>query len=173
MITNSYSSIVITRIKQAAALFSCCLLFACSSTEVDTPVDLRPPDFTLTDLDGNPFQLSETQGDVVMLHFFAPWCEICQTEVETIKQIHSDFAGIGMVVIGIAVQASSVAQIEEFRDAYDVQYPILVDDGRVSRLGYGVSRIPTTFIIDREVNLIGPFGVQSRDDFVQILQPLF
>ena len=108
-----------------------------------------------------------------MLHFFAPWCEICQSEVETIKQLHDDYSGIGMIIVGIAVQATSVQQIEEFRDAYDVPYPILVDDGRVARLGYGVSRIPTTFIIDREVNLIGPFGVQSRDDFAEILQPLF
>ena len=159
---------------QAAALWGCCLIaFSCSSTEIEPNVDPRPPNFTLNDLDGNAFQLSSTQGSVVMLHFFAPWCTICQQEAPLINELHRDFSRLGLVVVGIAVNAASVEQIEEFRDTYDVPYRILVDDGRVSSLGYGVTNIPTTYFIDRDVNLIGPYGARTKDEYVGIIEPLF
>ena len=174
MALQSLFSCIHVNTRQAVALLSCCLvLYGCSSTEIDPVVDPRPPDFTLNDLDGNSFRLSSTQGSVVLLHFFAPWCPVCQGDAPVISELHRDLSGLGLTVIAVAVQANSVAEIEDFRETYNIPYRILIDDGVVSRAGYGVSQIPTTYVIDREVNLLGPYGSRSKEDLVEILEPLF
>ena len=161
------------RFLQSCALALCMLIGAgCKEDNPVAVVDPRPPDFTLADLDGNTFQLSSTQGKVVLLHFFAPWCPVCQSEAPVLAELHDQFGAAGLVIVAVAVQAVSLDQIRNFKDTYEVPYLILVDDGRVSVVGYGVNSIPTTYFIDKEVALSGPFGPLSKEEFVDRIQPL-
>lgn len=153
----------------AAGLLLVLLVTGCENDPI-TP-DPRPPDFELTDLEGNVFKLSQTQGSVVILTFFAPWCPVCQSEAPVLGELYEEFHHDGLEIVAVAVQADSLDQIRAFKDDLDVPYRILVDDGRVSSAaGYGVANVPTTYFIDRDVNLYGPFGHLEKEQFETAIQ---
>ena len=138
-------------------------LAGCGEEDPVAP-DLRPDDFILNDLEGNPFRLSDTEGQLVVLHFFAPWCPNCQEEAPALNKIYDEFRDQGVLVYGIATQAESIEQIKAFRDDYGVEHPILVDNGRVSQV-YGVQAYPTTYFIDRSVRLYGPYPQMTEEEW--------
>ena len=150
----------------AAILVSGCF----DDTPVEVPQPLTP-DFILTDIEGNSFQLSSTKGSVVMIHFFAPWCQVCQAEASTINDMHHEYAGRGLVIVGLAVQTDS-ARVKAFVDDYRVPFRVMVDNVIVSD-AYGVESIPTTYLLDREGRIANQFvGPRTKEDFTALIQAL-
>ena len=127
------------------------LLPACDSAQDDTAEDDRVQtiDFILDDLDGNPFQLSSTQGKVVILNFFATTCPICQAEASDLNELYQSYQTQGVEVIGIALRTSSEEDIRSFVEAFNIPYKVLLDDTVVSR-AYRVAGTPDAYFIDRE-----------------------
>ena len=88
------------------------------------------------------------------------------------EEFHQEYKDEGFTLIGIAVQAASLEEIKNFQDSFEITYPILVDDGKVSRIGYNVTRVPTNYLIDRDVRMSGPFGALSKDELTQLITPM-
>ena len=134
-------------------LLVCMLVFiaSCDSAQDNTPEDDRVQtiDFILEDLDGNPFQLSSTQGKVVILNFFATTCPICQAEADDLNELYLTYQTQGVEVIGIALRTSSEEDIKTFVEAFNIPYKVLLDDTVVSR-AYRVAGTPDAYFIDRE-----------------------
>ena len=138
----------------------------------DVLVDERPPDFTLEDLDGEDWTLSDTQGDVVLLNFYSPTCGACRAETPDLVQLYRTYSDSGLVVVGVTVQANSIEEIEQYRDEFEVPYPLLIDNQGIGQ-GYGVRATPTTYVIDRDVTLYGPFvGAMSEEQLKDLVVPL-
>lgn len=141
----------------------------------DTPVENeRPqtPDFVLKDLDGNRFKLSNTQGNVVVLEFFKPTCSVCQAETEVLNAVNAKYGQDSLVVVSVAVQYGSKEAVEDFKEAYEVNYRLLLDTIGVAR-AYGVSRVPMMFIIDQEGWIDGNFvGHVSQEQLEAVIKPL-
>lgn len=152
------------------------LVFAGCQEEnpVEPPSEVKPRDFELTDVEGDTFRLSETQGKVVLLHFFAPWCPNCQDETAELNQLHAAYESEGLSIVSVAVQAENLEAVQAFVEEYDTRYRVLIDDGQVAAAGYGVtSTIPVSFVIDREVQLVGRYGgFLSEERLSEIIAPL-
>jgi cytochrome c biogenesis protein CcmG/thiol:disulfide interchange protein DsbE len=120
--------------------------------QVGSPV----PDFSLNTLDGTSFSLSTHQGQVVVVNFFASWCDPCRQEAADLEQTWRQYEGQGVQFFGIAYKdASSKAQA--FLSQFDVTYPFTAEPGnRTARL-YGVTGVPETFVIDRQGRLVQHF----------------
>ncbi|MFA6093915.1 MAG: TlpA disulfide reductase family protein [Elusimicrobiota bacterium] len=114
----------------------------------------QAPDFTLSDLSGRKVRLSEFRGRVVLLDFWATWCESCQTEIPALKEIHSNYGGERFILLAAAVDQGDPADIARFAQAQALPYAVLLGDYPTAR-AYGVSGIPTKY-------LIGPDGVMRR-----------
>ena len=156
------------------ALLLCGLMVAGCGEEAPTePEPIEPPDFIREDLQGQAFQLSDTQGKVVLLSFFRPSCGGCQAEAPVLRALHERFADDGLVIVGIDAGVSTEAELQGFKEAFDLPFRILYDkDLRVTR-GYGVQRTPTTYVIDRDVELHGPYvGAHREEAWVELLEPL-
>ncbi len=145
------------------------LLVGCSD---ENPVeqDVEVPDFRLPDLEGNTFQLSSTQGKVVVLTFFATDCHACQEEAPRLVALHDQFAGKGLEIVAVALRARSVDEVKAFKEAYGIPYRIVIDNGVVEG-GYGVSRTPTTYIIDRDVKAYGPYPAMTEEEMANLIKP--
>ena len=110
------------------------------------------PGFTLTSRAGKPVSLADLKGQVVMINFWASWCGPCRQEFPALDEMYKKYKPMGFEMVGINVE-SEKADAEKFLGATPVSFPILFDpDNKVSGT-YGVSAMPTTFLVDRQGRL--------------------
>lgn len=112
-------------------------------------VGTQAPNFTTTDLHGNPVQLSDYRGRPVLLRMWSPDCSHCRGEIPSVKQAYATLEDT-VVFLTIAVQAPTEA-IHAFVQEHDIQYPVLLDEQNAIAISYRVTAIPTAY-------LIGPDG---------------
>ncbi|MBI4684927.1 MAG: TlpA family protein disulfide reductase [Nitrospirae bacterium] len=110
-------------------------------------------DFTLTDLNGTPHRLSDFQGKVVLVNFWASWCRECVIEMPSLNGFYAANKNKGIVVLGITIDRKIENVLDALRKT-PVSYPVLLDSrGDVFVKKYTVLGLPTTIIIDREGNI--------------------
>lgn len=111
------------------------------------------PSFTLHDLDGRQRSLEEFGGRVVLLHFWASWCEPCIEEFPAIEALSALFKDRDLTVIAVA--EDSVERARSFVDEHGFSSTVLVDRwGKVMR-EYGVMVIPYSVVIGRDGGIKG------------------
>jgi len=109
-------------------------------------------DFSLTDIDGDPFRLSDFRGEVVLLDFMATWCGPCRTSMSDLLEIRRDF-GEDVVLISISVDpvSDTAERLRDWADLWEANWIHARDtaDPPVSQQ-FKVSVIPTLVIIDKD-----------------------
>lgn len=112
---------------------------------------LYRPEFTLPDLDGQQRSITEWDGKVVALNFWATWCPPCLKEVPEFVSLQEKYRAQGLQFIGIALQKPE--EVREFVAEHEVNYPILAGELEVIKLaeayGNNIGALPYTVIIDR------------------------
>lgn len=103
----------------------------------------------LTDLSGRPIVLSSLLGHPVWINFFATWCPPCQSETPTIEEAYETHRAQGLVVIGVSVQESSMADVQAYAKTYGLQYTIGFDGTSAVYRAYHVYGLPTQVFVDR------------------------
>lgn len=121
-------------------------LGACSQGSA-VEIGEQAPDFSLNDINGNTVNLSSFSGKAVALNFFAGWCPPCRSEIPDFIELEKTYGDKGFTIIGVAL--TSAGDAREFAGKMGINYPILVDDGKVSEIYGPVRSIPTTFIINK------------------------
>ncbi len=111
------------------------------------------PSFTLQDLKGNQISLSDFQGKVVILDFWATWCPPCVKEIPHFIALYEQYKDRGFAIVGISVDRGGISVVKSFARKYQVNYPILMTDGQVDKAYGGIPSIPTTFVIDSAGNI--------------------
>lgn len=135
----------------------------------------RPPaiDFTMTGWQGDEITLSDYQGKIVFLNFFATWCPPCQEEMPLFQQAYEDYEGDVVFQI-IDVYSSERDGYQNVVDWYtDGGYtmPMIIDEEGQLEKDYPIRAFPTTFVIDREGNVLGYLeGGMTRDMVDSIVQ---
>lgn len=131
-------------------------LFDGAQTQVDSGA---APDFTLSLFDGGQLTLSELQGQVVVVNFWASWCVPCRDEAPILEQAWQRYRDQGVVFVGVAyldTDKESKAFLEEFK----VTYPNGPDLGTKIAPTYRLAGVPETFFIDKSGQIadleIGP-----------------
>ncbi len=119
------------------------------------------PAFELTDLEGAQIDLDAQRGRVVVINFFASWCEPCHEEAAGLEETWQQFQPEEVQFFGVAYKDVG-SKVQTFLDQYGVTYPCALDSGGRTARAYGVTGVPETFIVDREGRLVrhvvGPIG---------------
>ncbi len=132
-------------------------------------------DFTLKDLQGNDFTLSEQKG-LVVLDFWATWCPPCRAEIPVLQQLHDKFHDKGLTIVGISNESSST--IRKFIDqmasqGIDLKYTMLLDKGGKVMNKYGIQSIPSTYFIGKDGRLLRQetgFSPELVDEFHKLIE---
>jgi peroxiredoxin len=114
--------------------------------------NLEYVDFVLNDIEGNSLRLSDHMGKVVLLEFWATWCPPCKMAVPTLSEMHDSYSERDFSLISVSID-DSINSVRDFAEDHNIRYTILFDDSNVNRR-YGVTTIPTTFIIDKEGKIV-------------------
>lgn len=115
----------------------------------------RVPDFVASTLDGKSFALMDwlqrPDNRVLILAFFATWCELCDEDLKFFQRIQEKYADQGLRVF--CVFTGSLSKIEaakEYMEELQVELPLLLDHKRVIAKLYKVAGFPCIYAIDRE-----------------------
>jgi len=129
-------------------------------------------DFTLTSIDGEPLKLSDYQGKVVLVNFWATWCGPCVVETPSLVRIYNKYKDRGFAVIGVAMQSEEQG-VKEFVKRYRVPYAVGRDDTSGVGLRYQVFALPSSFLFSPEGKVERGFtGFAAEDTLERELQKL-
>ena len=131
----------------------------------------QAPDFTLAASNGMSWNLARLRGSVVLVNFWASWCEPCRQELPQLQQLHERYSDDGLVVLGISDEDPGKAQ--QYLDGRGISYPSLHDDDGNAMQSYQVNAIPTSLIIGRDGQLLLRMeGYTPNSVLEKVLKPL-
>jgi thiol-disulfide isomerase/thioredoxin len=119
------------------------------------------PEISVLDwIDGQPEKLSDLRGQVVLLDFWATWCGPCRATLPRLEKTYRSYKDKGLVVIGLTnfeghaegkslTRTQELDYLREFKKRFGVSYGFAVSEAGGNDLRYGVSSIPTSFLLDR------------------------
>jgi thiol-disulfide isomerase/thioredoxin len=120
----------------------------CTTGEKET-TSLPAPDFTVKTLDGRELTLSQLRGKTVLIDFWATWCAPCRESIPHLVHLYKTYDRERFELIGMSLDRGDTRAVENFAKSMDIPYPIAVAPEAVAK-GFGVTKIPTTIVIDGE-----------------------
>jgi peroxiredoxin len=125
--------------------------------------------FTLTDLQGRTWALSELKGKVVLVNFWATWCPPCRKEMPDLNTLYQRFKDRGFVIL--AISDEEVDKVKPFIAERNISYPVMVDPGRKVNEMFQVQGIPKSFVYDRDGKLVAQsIDMRTQKQFLEMLQ---
>ena len=132
------------------------------------------PDLTLKDLDGKDISLAQYKGKVVLVNFWATWCEPCQVEIPWLIEMQQKYSAKGFTILGVAMDEEGAKVVTPWvqKERFDVNgtksqmnYPIVIgDDAAADKFG-GLLGYPTSILVNRDGKIVKRItGIISYDE---------
>src|SRR6202008_5196956 len=140
-------------------------------------IDSRLPDFTVTDLQGRAVSSADLRGKVVLIDFWATWCQPCKKEMPGYQKLLDQYGPQGFVVIGFKFDTMQDTEDPvRFARKIGVHYPLAVASDELKLKFGGIEGLPTTMLYDRQGMLRQKvIGFEYTDffekDLIPFLQP--
>lgn len=131
-------------------LFVAILLLSPVGCKKDASKSKKPlaPDFALPSIEGKIVTLSQLRGKVVLLDFWATWCAPCRMAIPHLNNLYRAHRERDLEIIGLSLDKGSPEMLKRFSVGMAIEYTIVMADDKVVK-DYGISPIPTTYLIDR------------------------
>jgi thiol-disulfide isomerase/thioredoxin len=132
------------RIAWAAFLLINAVFATAAELEAVTPQAARP--LALSALDGPAQDLEAHRGKVVLVNFWATWCEPCREEMPSIQRLHQRMRGKPFTVLLVNVDEPE-ARVRRYLAESKVDLPVLLDRNKEAIREWGVRVMPTSFLV--------------------------
>ena len=138
-----------------------------------TGVGHTAPNFSRSDLSHRKIVLSSYRGKIVLLNFWATWCEPCLMEMPSFVEWQKQYGSGNFQVIGISMD-DATPEVITTASRLKLNYPVLMGDEYLGADYGGVMGVPVTFLIDREGKIQGRYQGDSltriNSDIQHLLQ---
>lgn len=112
-------------------------------------------------LDGKTVALSDFAGKVVLVDFWATWCDPCKEEIPALAKLHERLGPKGLVVLGVSMD-EEVKEVPGFAAKAGINYPLILAGTERPQKGWIVPGLPTAYLVGRDGKLRGRwFGAKS------------
>jgi thiol-disulfide isomerase/thioredoxin len=112
------------------------------------------PDFSLPDLTGQRLSLSTYRGKVVLLDFWATWCDPCREEIPHFVELQSKYRNQGLQIVGVSMD-DGPEPVRDFYQHFNINYPVVMGNAKIGELYGGVLGLPIAFLIRRDGRIYG------------------
>jgi len=140
-----------------------------SSSPEDVVVGNRAPDFTLTSVDGTTVKSNSLKGNVVVLNFWATWCQPCMGEIPELKEFAANSKAR---VVSIALDEDGLKAVKPFVENHQINYTVLLGDQHTFEQFNGLG-IPYTLVLDRSQRIVkiyrGPASRASLEEDLKMI----
>lgn len=152
------------------SLIACTLAFwGCSDDASDKITEMKTdeptplaPNFTLLNTELEEVSLTDYQGKVVLVDFWATWCQPCREEIPIFIDLYNQYRAQGFEMIGISMDDERLKVVEPFIKELKVNYTILLGEPELLQK-YNVPVMPSAFLIDRDGRIVKAFhGAQGE-----------
>ncbi len=109
----------------------------------------QAPDFSLADLAGENVHLSTYRGKVVLLDFWATWCDPCRDEIPHLVELQNKYGAQGLQIIGVSMD-DEPEPVREFYQRFKINYPVVMGNAKTGELYGGILGLPIAFLIGRD-----------------------
>ncbi|NQT60312.1 MAG: TlpA family protein disulfide reductase [Bacteroidetes bacterium] len=127
--------------------------------------------FELENIDGVKENLSDYHGKVVFLNFWATWCGPCRIEMPSMQKLYDEFRNDGLEVVAVNL-GERQKTVVKFLEKNNLTFPVLLDETNMVASIYGARSIPTTYILDRNGNILS-MTVGTREWYTEESRSLF
>src|SRR5277367_5410498 len=149
-------------------------------TPASEAVNKPAPEVTLKDLDGKDVSLAQYKGKVVLVNFWATWCEPCKVEIPWLIEMQQKYGPRGFVLLGIALDEEGKSVVAPFvaKERFEVNgqklpmdYKILIgNDDAADKFG-GLFGYPTSVLISKDGKQIKRVtGIISEDEMNKLIE---
>jgi cytochrome c biogenesis protein CcmG, thiol:disulfide interchange protein DsbE len=107
------------------------------------------PDFSLPQLTGGQLELSAYRGKVVLLDFWATWCDPCREEIPRFVDLQNKYGSQGLQIIGVSMD-DGPDPVRDFYQRFKMNYPVVMGSAKIGELYGGVLGLPIAFLIGRD-----------------------
>lgn len=138
------------------------------------------PNLTLKDLNGKSVSLADYKGKVVLVNFWATWCEPCRVEIPELIEMQHKYQDRGFTVLGLAMDEEGKDVVAPFvaKERFDVNgqqlpmdYPILLGNEEAADKFGGLFGYPTSVLISKDGKQIKKItGIIAYDDFAKAIE---
>lgn len=125
------------------------------------------PDFEIETFDGQALRLSDLEGKVVVLNFWASWCPPCRAEMPSFERSWQEYREQGVVFVGVAM-SDTEEDARGFAEEVGVTYPIGLDTTNEVARAYEVRSLPTTFFIGKDGLIERRLGGAATEGILKI-----
>lgn len=134
----------------------------------------RLPEFSVKDLQGREISSADLRGKVVVVDFWATWCQPCKKEMPGYQKLVDRYGSQGFAVVGL--KFDTMMDTEDpvlFAKKMGVRYPLAVDADDLKQKFGGIEGLPTTMLYDRQGILRKKvIGFEYTDAFETVIKPL-
>ena len=110
-------------------------------------------DFAVPGLTSHTLKLSDFQGRVRLVNFWATWCPPCKEEMPSMERLYQRYKDRGFTILAISIDANTAA-VAPFVRSFKLTFPIGLDPKLVAANDYTVRALPSSFLIDRQGNIV-------------------
>ena len=137
-------------------------------------VGAKAPEIVLTTFEGEQINTADLKGKVILVNFWASWCNPCEDEAEELQNAWEMYGPTGEVVFLGVDWTDTDTEAKEYMERFGITYPSGPDYGTRISQDYRTTGVPETYIIARDGTLayakIGPFA--SLQEIISVIDPL-
>jgi len=163
------TSYILTILITTTLVLSSFSSFSCRKVH---PKQQHAADFEFKDLNGVTRSLSDYEGKLVILNFWASWAAPCLREMPNLEKLNRNYRHMGLQVLGVAV-VSRDEDINQKANQLGITYPVLLGDKEVIATYGSFADLPTTFVIDENGKILRQLsGSNDYRSWEKIILPL-
>lgn len=127
-------------------------IFACYGTSPTVvQASSNMPQFELKSaVDGKVVESDQFEGKVLLVSFFAIWCQPCLEEIPSFKELQKEFGEDGFSVVAMSIDFGAEKQVAKLIEKRGINYPVLMADTSIMDGFGGIYNIPVSFLVNRE-----------------------